>query len=192
MPDAPHAHPPELVERLRQRIETTSDSYREVAAAFGLPLSTVGRLAQRHGWRRPEGAAPMGEALLRRRTERMRAQTAALLMESLHRQAEALEGAAAPSPAQVRALQQFSQSLHRLDPPAPRRPPPPPPESAPAADEEDDEPPPRSLAELRLALAEHLQRSLAQRRAEGELIGEPDDPVAGLPDRLVLVDGAGI
>jgi hypothetical protein len=189
MPDVSHAHPPELVERLRQRIETTSVSYRQVAAAFGLPLSTVGRLAQRHGWRRPEGAAPMGEALLRRRTERIRARTAALLMESLHRQAEALDGAAAPSAAQVRALQQLSQSLHRLDPPPPRRPPPP--EPTPTADE-DDEPPPRSLEELRLALAEHLQRSLGERRARGELIGDPDNSVARPPDRLVLVDGAGI
>lgn len=63
-PFGPDEHPPapkrgrpaapELVETVRRLIETTSLSYRVIAARTGMPIASISRHAAKRGWYRPE------------------------------------------------------------------------------------------------------------------------------------------
>jgi transposase-like protein len=73
---------PEFLAALRQRYEQTHESERSLAAAFDIGATTVRRIAERHGWKRPptpvKGLSP-SMALLE-------------ATMALHRQASALCG----------------------------------------------------------------------------------------------------
>lgn len=52
------AHPPAVVEAVRALVEGTALPYRAIAARSGVDSGTVARWVEKHGWRRPPGAAP--------------------------------------------------------------------------------------------------------------------------------------
>jgi hypothetical protein len=47
---------PAVLEKTRRRVEETDDSYRDIAADFGVPQATLGAFARKIGWGRPAGA----------------------------------------------------------------------------------------------------------------------------------------
>lgn len=48
--------PPDWINEMREWIEGTDCSYREIGTALGVSVSTLSRYATQHGWQRPPGA----------------------------------------------------------------------------------------------------------------------------------------
>jgi hypothetical protein len=57
-PHPRHPHPARVVAVVRRLIETTCEPQHVIALAAGVDKGTVSRWMNKHGWKRPEGAAP--------------------------------------------------------------------------------------------------------------------------------------
>src|SRR5688500_13076645 len=57
-PHPKHPHPARVVALVHKLVETTCEPQHVIAVAAGVDKGTVSRWMHKHGWKRPEGAAP--------------------------------------------------------------------------------------------------------------------------------------
>jgi hypothetical protein len=57
-PHPKHPHPARVVAMVRRLVETTCEPQHVIALTAGVDKGTVSRWMNKHGWKRPEGAAP--------------------------------------------------------------------------------------------------------------------------------------
>jgi hypothetical protein len=140
---------PARFEELRQWVEGSNRSYRQIGAAMGLSVSTISRYVAQEGWRRPPGAAVPA------RISRQRERVAAKLWRLTERHAEALQDQ--PIEVAGRHLQPLAR-LTRILGDMEKHAPPQPGSAAPDAAGDAEPPSGRSIHELRDELAAHLAR----------------------------------